>query len=44
MGLLAAENILAAKHHDLWSVNADYEVYQEACSIKESGLVQEAYC
>ncbi len=39
MGLLAAENILEAKGHNLWSVNTDYESYQEATSIDESGLV-----
>jgi protoporphyrinogen oxidase len=40
MGLLAAENALRGKSHDLWAVNADYETYQEACSITETGLVQ----
>jgi protoporphyrinogen oxidase len=39
MGLLAAENVLAEKQHDLWGVNADYETYQEECSIAETGLV-----
>jgi len=29
MGILAAENILHDRRHDLWSVNADYDVYQE---------------
>ena len=29
MGLLAAENIAENKEHDLWSINTDYEVYQE---------------
>jgi len=40
MGIMAAENILQAKAHDLWNINADYDVYQEACSITETGLVQ----
>lgn len=29
MGLLAAENIAGGTGHDLWSVNTDYEEYQE---------------
>lgn len=29
MGLLAAENILQGGRHDLWSINTDYEDYQE---------------
>jgi len=29
MGILAAENVLHERKHDLWSVNADYDVYQE---------------
>jgi protoporphyrinogen oxidase len=33
MGLLAAENICAGAKHDLWSVNTDYDSYQEAASI-----------
>jgi protoporphyrinogen oxidase len=40
MGRLAAENALAGTRHDLWRLNADYEVYQEACLITETGLVQ----
>lgn len=40
MGLRAAENILYAKANDLWSVNSDYETYQEACTITETGLVK----
>ena len=39
MGLLAAENILAARGHDLWEINTDYETYQESATITESGLV-----
>ena len=29
MGLLAAENIAGGKNPDLWSVNTDYDSYQE---------------
>ena len=39
MGLLAAANITSQHEHDLWSVNTDYETYQEATRITESGLV-----
>jgi hypothetical protein len=39
MGLLAAENILDDKQHNLWSVNTDYESYQESAVITETGLV-----
>ena len=39
MGRLAAENVLSAKQNDLWTVNSDYDDYQEACSITETGLV-----
>lgn len=39
MGLLAAENITKNAGHDLWSVNTDYESYQESAIISESGLV-----
>ena len=38
MGLMAAENILANKGHDLWSVNTDYSTYQEAAVITKTGL------
>jgi protoporphyrinogen oxidase len=38
MGLLAAENILTGAGHDLWSINTDYEDYQEASVITSSGL------
>ncbi|MBY0523847.1 MAG: FAD-dependent oxidoreductase [Gemmataceae bacterium] len=41
MGLLAAENILERKTHDLWAVNSDYESYQEAAVITETGLEPE---
>ena len=39
MGLLAAENILGSRGHDLWEINTDYETYQESATITESGLV-----
>ncbi len=29
MGILAAENLLSGRGHDLWSVNTDHSVYQE---------------
>jgi protoporphyrinogen oxidase len=37
MGLLAAENILENKGHDLWAVNTD-TTYQEAAVITKTGL------
>ena len=40
MGLLAAENLLNEKIHDLWGVNTDYE-YQETARITATGLVHE---
>lgn len=40
MGVLAAKNILeTGSRMDLWSVNTDYESYQESTRITESGLV-----
>jgi hypothetical protein len=30
MGLLVAENIARGATHDLWSINTDYEAYQES--------------
>ncbi len=39
MGMLAAENILEDSRHDLWAINTDYEVYQEASIITKTGLV-----
>lgn len=39
MGLLAAEQILNEGQQDLWSVNTDYESYQEEATITSSGLV-----
>lgn len=38
MGILAAENLLEAKGHDLWAVNTDYDSYQEETVITETGL------
>jgi len=38
MGILAAENILEGRGHDLWEINTDYETYQEASVITETGL------
>lgn len=40
MGILAAENIALGKRNDLWAVNTDYEDYQEAAVIEETGLVR----
>jgi len=37
MGILAAENILDRRDHDLWAVNTDSE-YQESATITKSGL------
>ncbi len=39
MGLLAAENILEGKQHDLWAINTDYDSYQESATITATGLV-----
>jgi protoporphyrinogen oxidase len=41
MGLLAAENILKNANHDLWTINTDYEEYQEKSVITETGLIEE---
>ncbi len=38
MGILAAENLLDNRAHDLWSVNTDHDTYQESELITESGL------
>ena len=40
MGLLAAENILNGTSHDLWEINTDYDTYQEASVINETGLAE----
>jgi protoporphyrinogen oxidase len=39
MGIMAAENILEGKKNNLWSINTDYEVYQESSIITKTGLV-----
>jgi protoporphyrinogen oxidase len=39
MGMRASENILENAGHDLWSINTDYEVYQESSVITETGLI-----
>jgi protoporphyrinogen oxidase len=38
MGILAAENLLDNRAHDLWSVNTDHGTYQEGDLITETGL------
>jgi protoporphyrinogen oxidase len=38
MGLLAAENIVNGTSHDLYSINTDYETYQESHVITKTGL------
>ena len=38
MGRLAADNVLNGTSHDLWAINTDYDTYQEACCITETGL------
>ncbi len=38
MGMLAAENITQGAGHNLWSVNTDYEDYQEKAGITATGL------
>ena len=38
MGLLAAENLVKGKNHNLWEINTDYEDYQESSTITASGL------
>ncbi|MEX2114502.1 MAG: FAD-dependent oxidoreductase [Pirellulales bacterium] len=41
LGIFAAENLLANEHHDLWSVNTDYDRYQESALITDTGLVEQ---
>ena len=41
MGILTAENLLDGRAHDLWSVNTDYETYQEDAFITETGLASQ---
>ncbi len=38
MGMLAAENILENKNHNLWNINTDYDTYQESSVITKTGL------
>ena len=38
MGLLAADNIINQAKNDLWEINTDYETYQEASVITDTGL------
>lgn len=38
MGMMAAERIARSADVDLWGVNTDYETYQEAAIITETGL------
>lgn len=39
MGYLAAQNIMLGKNHDLWSINTDYESYQEDGTLNTDGAV-----
>ena len=41
MGLLAADNLINNKKHNLWEINTDYETYQETSTITASGLSKE---
>jgi protoporphyrinogen oxidase len=41
MGILAAENLVDGRNHDLWGVNTDYADYAESARITETGLVAE---
>jgi len=38
MGLLAAESLIDRRLIDLWSINTDYETYQESSTITDTGL------
>jgi protoporphyrinogen oxidase len=38
MGIMAAESLLAGVVPDLWAINTDYESYQEAAAVRETGL------
>jgi protoporphyrinogen oxidase len=40
MGILAAERIADDIDHSLWEINTNYETYQEAALITETGLVE----
>lgn len=39
MGLRASENIVEGAGNNLWTINTDYEVYQESSVITKTGLV-----
>jgi protoporphyrinogen oxidase len=39
MGMRVAEKLLEGARHDLWSINTDYETYQESSVITKTGLV-----
>ena len=39
MGILAAENLLDGRNHDLWHVNTDHETYQEDDLVMDACLV-----
>ena len=41
MGMRAAQNILDKAGHNLWEINTDYEVYQEASVITKTGLANQ---
>jgi protoporphyrinogen oxidase len=41
MGIQAAANIVKEENYDLWSINTDYEDYQESFVIRKTGLVKE---
>jgi protoporphyrinogen oxidase len=41
MGVLAAENVLEERTHDLWAVNTD-TTYQEAAAVQKTGLQRPA--
>jgi protoporphyrinogen oxidase len=41
MGILAAENLLSHRNHDLWAVNTDYDNYQENSPVADTGFVEQ---
>jgi len=41
MGMRVSENILNGASHNLWTINTDYEVYQEASVITKTGLTNQ---
>ena len=44
MGLLAADNVLHAQHHNLWDLNSDFESYQERSLITQTGIMRTQSC